>query len=200
MPSSWRPPPGRPGLRREQRSRPVDPRQDAAVLTSKIDEIQANVQVGSCLVAASKTDDLLADINNLPSSVNQSVRNALVSGANNLKGLLENPDQCQGRATTSETTTSSPTTMHRADDHHKHETDHHHPHPDPGDDDHPDADDTPPPTTGGSRRDRTRGSMSARSPKGELISDRYRIEDRLGSGGMSSVFRATDTSSSARSR
>ncbi|HET8975847.1 MAG TPA: protein kinase [Solirubrobacterales bacterium] len=32
-----------------------------------------------------------------------------------------------------------------------------------------------------------------RGPKGELISDRYRIEDRLGSGGMSSVFRATDT-------
>jgi hypothetical protein len=88
---------------------PSIPAQDAAVLTSKIDEIQANVQVGSCLVAASKTDDLLADINNLPSSVNQSVRNALVRGANSLKGLLENPDQCQGR-TTSETTTIAPTT------------------------------------------------------------------------------------------
>ena len=35
--------------------------------------------------------------------------------------------------------------------------------------------------------------MSPRNPKGELISDRYRIEDRLGSGGMSSVFRAQDT-------
>ncbi|MGH2924094.1 MAG: protein kinase domain-containing protein, partial [Solirubrobacterales bacterium] len=35
--------------------------------------------------------------------------------------------------------------------------------------------------------------MSPRGPKGELVSDRYRIEDRLGSGGMSSVFRATDT-------
>jgi serine/threonine protein kinase len=35
--------------------------------------------------------------------------------------------------------------------------------------------------------------MSPRSPKGELISDRYRIEDRLGSGGMSTVFRAQDT-------
>ena len=35
--------------------------------------------------------------------------------------------------------------------------------------------------------------MSPRSPKGELISDRYRIEDRLGSGGMSTVFRSTDT-------
>jgi serine/threonine-protein kinase len=35
--------------------------------------------------------------------------------------------------------------------------------------------------------------VSLRGPKGELVSDRYRIEDRLGSGGMSSVFRATDT-------
>jgi serine/threonine protein kinase len=35
--------------------------------------------------------------------------------------------------------------------------------------------------------------MSPRSPRGELVADRYRIEDRLGSGGMSSVFRATDT-------
>ena len=35
--------------------------------------------------------------------------------------------------------------------------------------------------------------MSPRSPKGELISDRYRLEDRLGAGGMSSVFRAQDT-------
>jgi serine/threonine-protein kinase len=35
--------------------------------------------------------------------------------------------------------------------------------------------------------------VSPRGPKGELISDRYRIEDRLGAGGMSSVFRATDT-------
>jgi serine/threonine protein kinase len=35
--------------------------------------------------------------------------------------------------------------------------------------------------------------MSPRGPRGELISDRYQVEDRLGSGGMSSVFRATDT-------
>jgi serine/threonine-protein kinase len=29
--------------------------------------------------------------------------------------------------------------------------------------------------------------------RGELIAERYRVDDRLGSGGMSSVFRATDT-------
>jgi hypothetical protein len=84
--------------------------QEAAVLSAKIDEIQANVEVGSCLVAADKTDDLLADIGNLPDSVNQSVKNALTNGANNLKGLLQDPSQCQGRTTTSETTTTTPAT------------------------------------------------------------------------------------------
>jgi hypothetical protein len=85
--------------------------QEAAVLTSKIDEINANVDVGSCLVAADKTDDLIADINNLPSSVNSDVKQALDNGANNLKLLLTNPDKCQGRATTTTgTTTSTPST------------------------------------------------------------------------------------------
>lgn len=84
--------------------------QEAALLTSKIDEIQANVQVGSCLVASSKTDDLISDIQDLPSSVNSDVKNALQNGANQLKLLLADPSQCQGRTTTSETTTSTPST------------------------------------------------------------------------------------------
>jgi hypothetical protein len=84
--------------------------QEAAVLNSKIDEIQANVQVGSCLVASDKTDDLIADIQELPSSVNSEVKTALENGANQLKILLADPDQCEGRTTTSETTTSTPST------------------------------------------------------------------------------------------
>ena len=84
--------------------------QEAAVLTAKIDEIKANVDVGSCLVAQSKTDDLLADVDQLPSGVDQDVKNALVRGANNLKGLLGDPSQCEGRTTTSETTTTTPST------------------------------------------------------------------------------------------
>ena len=84
--------------------------QEAAVLSSKIDEIQANVQVGSCLVASDKTDDLIADVQELPSSVNSDVKSALLNGANQLKILLADPDQCQGRTTTSETTTSTPST------------------------------------------------------------------------------------------
>jgi hypothetical protein len=79
----------------------------AAVLTSKINEIESNVAVGSCLVAADKTDELIADIHELPSSVNDKVVQALENGANNLKLLTANPDQCQGNA---ETTTSTPST------------------------------------------------------------------------------------------
>jgi hypothetical protein len=84
--------------------------QEAAVLSSKIDEIQANVQVGSCLVAASKTDDLIADVQALPSSVNSDVKSALQNGANQLKILLSDPTQCEGRTTTTESTTSTPST------------------------------------------------------------------------------------------
>ena len=68
-------------------------------------------------------------------------------------------------------------------------------HPDRADHARPRPRRTPTTTTtpGALRRHRAGRTMSPRSPKGELISDRYRIEDRLGSGGMSSVFRATDT-------
>jgi hypothetical protein len=86
--------------------------ENARTLLAKIEEIKANVDVGSCLVAADKTDDLLADIQELPSSVNSDVRQALESGANNLKLLLNDPSQCEGRSetTTSETTTAPTTT------------------------------------------------------------------------------------------
>ncbi|HSD25260.1 MAG TPA: hypothetical protein VLB79_13145 [Solirubrobacterales bacterium] len=86
---------------------PSIPPGDAAVLRAKIEEIKANVDVGSCLVAADKTDDLLADIANLPASVNNDVKQALDNGANNLKLLLTDPSKCQGR---SATTTTAPTT------------------------------------------------------------------------------------------
>jgi hypothetical protein len=87
---------------------PSIPAQNAQVLLAKIAEIKANVDVGSCFVAADKTDDLLADIQDLPSSVNPDVTKALDNGANNLKLLLNDPSKCQGRATT--TTTESTTT------------------------------------------------------------------------------------------
>ena len=80
---------------------------DARTLLAKIQEIQANVDVGSCAVAADKTDDLIVDIQDLPSDVNPDVTRALDSGANNLKLLLSDPNQCESR---SPTTTSTPST------------------------------------------------------------------------------------------
>jgi hypothetical protein len=90
---------------------PSIPPANAQTLLAKISEIRANVDVGSCLVAADKTDDLLTDIQDRPSSVNSDVKQALDSGANNLKLLLSDPSKCQGRTetTTSETTTPSTT-------------------------------------------------------------------------------------------
>ena len=87
---------------------PSIPSESSRTLLAKIAEIKANVDVGSCFVAADKTDDLLADIDALPSGVDQQVQNALVRGANNLKGLLTDPTKCQGRAAT--TTTAPPPT------------------------------------------------------------------------------------------
>ena len=86
--------------------------QDAAILQAKLEEIKANVDNGSCLVAADRTDDLITDIENLPPSVNDGVKAALLNGANNLKLLLVNPDKCAGNqtATTAPTTTEQTTT------------------------------------------------------------------------------------------
>jgi hypothetical protein len=85
--------------------------QEAAVLVSRIDEIRDNVDVGSCLVAQDRTEELLSEIDELPDSVDQEVKNALTRGATNLLDLLEDPDQCEPRTTTTEpTTTAEPTT------------------------------------------------------------------------------------------
>jgi tRNA/tmRNA/rRNA uracil-C5-methylase (TrmA/RlmC/RlmD family) len=89
---------------------PSIPEESARTLLAKIEEIRANVDVGSCLVADDKTDELLADIDELPANVNDDVRQALENGANNLKLLLADPSQCEARTTTTETTTTEPTT------------------------------------------------------------------------------------------
>jgi hypothetical protein len=97
---------------------PSIPQENARILLAKIAEIKANVDVGSCLVAAEKTDDLLSDVADLPSSVNSDVKQALDSGANNLKLQLTDPSKCQGRSetTTSATTTTPSTTQDTSTD------------------------------------------------------------------------------------
>jgi hypothetical protein len=84
---------------------------EASLLDSKLQEIEDNVDVGSCLVAADRVDDLLADVNELPDSVNQQVKNALTRGGTNLKELLQDPEKCESRSTTTTTeSTTAPTT------------------------------------------------------------------------------------------
>jgi hypothetical protein len=81
---------------------------EAGTLAGQIQEIQDNVDVDSPCVAADRTDNLIADIDALPSTVNDQVKQALQSGANNLKLLLA--ADCEGRTTTTETTTTESTT------------------------------------------------------------------------------------------
>src|SRR3954469_8915318 len=68
---------------------PSIPLDDAEALAARIDEVRANIDVGSCTVALEKADDLISEINGLPPQVDQDVQNALAEGANNLKNLIE---------------------------------------------------------------------------------------------------------------
>jgi hypothetical protein len=83
---------------------------DASNLQAKIQEIQANVDNGSCFVASDRTDDLISDVQELPSDVDPEVKRALENGASQLKILLQDPDQCEARTTTTEPTTTEETT------------------------------------------------------------------------------------------
>jgi hypothetical protein len=89
---------------------PSIPQDDSAGLLAKVQEIQANVDNGSCFVAADRTDDLISDVQDLPSSVDPDVQRALENGANQLKILLQDPDQCEARTTTTEPTTTEEST------------------------------------------------------------------------------------------
>jgi hypothetical protein len=86
-------------------------REEAQTLLAQVQEIEDNVEVGSCIVASDRTDQLISDIGELPNSVDEDVRQALDNGANNLRLLLADPDQCEREETTVETTTEEePTT------------------------------------------------------------------------------------------
>jgi hypothetical protein len=85
------------------------PADDATSLLGQLEEVQANLEVGSCFVAADEADILIADIQDLPSDVDGDLRQALERGAEQLRTLLEDPDQCE-RPVTTETTTEDTTT------------------------------------------------------------------------------------------
>jgi hypothetical protein len=90
--------------------KPSIPADNAATLLGELQEIQANVETGSCFVASDRTDSLISDIQNLPSDVNSDVQNALENGAKQLTILLSDPSKCEAH-TTSTTTTTTPSTQ-----------------------------------------------------------------------------------------
>jgi hypothetical protein len=85
------------------------PQEDATTLLSQLEQVQANVDVGSCFVAGDEADILISEIEDLPSDVDADLREALERGARQLTVLVEDPEQCE-RPTTVETTTEETTT------------------------------------------------------------------------------------------
>ena len=73
--------------------------EDAATLLSQLEEISANVDVDSPCVAADRTENLIADIQDLPSTVDPKVITVLRKGGDNLKELARTGEGCQNGAT-----------------------------------------------------------------------------------------------------
>jgi hypothetical protein len=88
---------------------PSIPLDNAETLVATLQEVQANVDNGSCLVAADKVQELEDELAQLPSDVEQDVVEALQRGSQNLLGLID--EQCdQPEVTTTEETTTEETT------------------------------------------------------------------------------------------
>ena len=89
---------------------PSIPLENATTLVSTLEEIQANVDNGSCLIAADKVQEFQEELSALPSDVNEDVVDALQSGALNLGDLVEEDCERPEETTTEETTTEETTT------------------------------------------------------------------------------------------
>ena len=88
---------------------PSIPLDSATTLVSTLEEIQANVDAGSCIVASTKVQEFQTELSELPSDVNQEVVDALQRGGLNLGDLID--EQCdQPEETTTEETTTQETT------------------------------------------------------------------------------------------
>ena len=90
-------------------SDPSIPKANAQELLAELDEIQANYEVESCVVAASHAESLRAKVKALPDSVDSDVKTALENGSEQLIVKLGDPAEC-GQTTTTETTVPSETT------------------------------------------------------------------------------------------
>ena len=94
----------------DEEPKPSIPPDNATTLLSTLEEIQANVDNGSCLVAADKVQEFQDELSALPSDVDDEVADALQSGALSLGGLIESDCERPEETTTEETTTEETTT------------------------------------------------------------------------------------------
>jgi hypothetical protein len=95
----------------EDEPEPSIPREDAEGLVAELDEVRANVDEGSCIVAGEQAEEFLARVDELPSDVDEDVRDALEDGGNQLVSLTSDPDQCESQTETlpTETEETEPT-------------------------------------------------------------------------------------------
>jgi cell division protein FtsN len=85
----------------------------AETLQGTLKEVQDNVDVGSCQVAADKAGELKDEVAALPPTVDDDVTQALENATDQLLILIDDPDQCDRpdeTTTTEETTTEEDTT------------------------------------------------------------------------------------------
>ncbi len=94
----------------DEEPKPSIPIDNATTLASTLEEIQANVDNGSCLVATDKVQEFQSELSSLPSEVNDDVVDALERGSLNLIDLIDEQCEQPEETTTEETTTEEDTT------------------------------------------------------------------------------------------
>jgi hypothetical protein len=80
----------------------------ASSLQSQLQQVSSDIQQGNCAAAADKLGQLTQQIQNLPSSVNSSLRTNLDQGLTKAQELAANP--CKSPAATTPTTTTTTAT------------------------------------------------------------------------------------------
>lgn len=98
------------GCGSDEEPKPSIPLENATTLVSTLEEIQANVDNGSCLVATDKVQEFQDELSSLPPDVNGDVVDALERGSLNLIDLIDEQCERPEETTTEETTTEETTT------------------------------------------------------------------------------------------
>jgi hypothetical protein len=91
----------------------VLPSDQATALRTKLDQLQLALNSGDCAGVTSALDGLASDVNNLPTSVNDTIRANLATGVSTVERLASAkcPTPGTSRTTTTHTTTTPTTTQ-----------------------------------------------------------------------------------------